>query len=161
MKRIVPFVLASFGAAALWLGLQSGHDQTYAQVVKPAAQKKAKKPAAKPGLGPFMRQKLEASNDILEGLVTDNMELVGRGSDQLLKLGKAEQWRITNDPTYARFSKDFERVVERLKDKSKNSTADGAALAWLDVTMSCIECHEWVRNMIVADAELKLSPVRR
>jgi len=26
-------------------------------------------------------------------------------------------------------------------------------MAWVDVTMKCLKCHEWVRNTVLADAE--------
>ena len=35
--------------------------------------------------------------------------------------------------------------------QSKKKSPDGAALAWLDVTMECIKCHEWVRDTMLAN----------
>jgi len=105
-----------------------------------------------PILRKFMRQKLEASNMVLEGLVTDDLGMVEVAADRMLKMSKAELWRTMADRSYARYSNQFVRAVERLKAKSKKAgSVDGAALAWMNVTHSCIECHEWVRNVIIAD----------
>jgi hypothetical protein len=98
-----------------------------------------------------MRMKLDASNRILEGLVVDDLKLVVKGSEALLKMSAAEKWRASNDMMYLQHSRDFRRSVETLRNKAKKQSIDGAALAWVDVTMSCIQCHEWVRNVLVAD----------
>lgn len=123
-----------------------------AQKAKPKKGKQDKPTPPKTGpLAQFMRQKLEASNMILEGLVVDDLKLINKGSERLTRISNAEQWRITNDPTYGRFSREFRGTLTKLKEKSKKGSLDGAALAWMDVTLSCIECHEWVRNTIIAD----------
>ena len=121
--------------------------------VKGVTAQEKKRPAAKePILRRFMRRKLDASTMVLEGLVTDDMGMVEVAANQLLKMSKAELWRTTNDRSYARYSNEFDRAVERLKEKSKKGSVDGAALEWMNVTHSCIACHEWVRNVIVADS---------
>ncbi len=107
--------------------------------------------AQDPILKGFMRMKLEASNRILEGLVVDDLTLVVKGSEALLKMSAAEKWRASNDMMYLQRSRDFRQSVETLRNKATKQSIDGAALAWVDVTMSCIQCHEWVRNVLVAD----------
>ena len=104
-----------------------------------------------PPLRKFMRQKLDASNRILEGLVTDNMPLVESGSDVLLKMGREEKWRISNDMLYRRYSTEFTDAVNDMKEKAAANSIDGASLAWIKSTMTCLKCHEWVRNTIIAD----------
>ncbi len=105
-------------------------------------------------LARFMRKKLDASNKVLKGLMTDDFEDIEKGADALLAMSMQERWRVSADPTYGRFSREYRSAVRKLQAKSKKETTDGAALAWIDVTMSCIECHDWVRNIVVADHEL-------
>ncbi len=134
-------------------------------------QDKSKKPPAKrkkkdekqdqkkePILARFMRQKLGASNKVLKGLVTDDFEEIEKGADALMKMSLAEEWRVSNDPSYARFSLDYQHTVRKLKAKAKKGTIDGSALAWVDVTMSCIECHEWIRNTVIVGNDLPILP---
>ena len=106
-----------------------------------------------PILARFMRKKLGASNKVLKGLMTDDFDSIEQGADDLMKMSLAEEWRVSNDPTYARYSLDYQNTVRKLKVKAKKSTVDGSALAWMDVTMSCIECHDWVRNVLIADSD--------
>ena len=126
---------------------------------KPAAGEDETKPKTdeqdEPGkslLAPFMRRKLEASNKILEGLVTDNTSMIVDGADILGRMSNEEKWRASNDMMYLNHSRRFREAVDILKEKAKKGSLDGAALAWMDVTMSCISCHEWVRNVLIADA---------
>lgn len=99
----------------------------------------------------FMRKKLESSNKILEGLCTNDMTLVTRGAGDLIEMSRAEGWRASNDMLYLHHSREFQRSVQTLIDKANKKSVDGAALAWVDVTMSCIRCHEWVRDTMLAE----------
>jgi len=99
----------------------------------------------------FMRKKLEASNDILEGLTTDDTDLIEKGAKKLAELSGAEEWRISKDAMYKQFSNEFTRNAEKLVEAAKEKNIDRAALRWMDTTMSCIECHRFVRNVLVVE----------
>lgn len=122
-----------------------------------AQQKSDAQDDEKSQLSVFMRRKLEASNQILEGLVIDDMTKVNLGANRLLEMSKAERWRASNDMMYMHHSREFRRSVETMQEKANKKSIDGAALAWIDVTMSCIRCHEWVRDTMMAD----LSSIRQ
>jgi len=101
----------------------------------------------------FMRQKLLASSLILEGLCTENLKMVSDGSDTLMKMSREEHWRVSNDMMYRRYSEQFVHAVEELKHEADDNDMNGSSMAWVDVTMKCLKCHEWVRNTVLADAE--------
>lgn len=103
-----------------------------------------------PALRAFMRQKLDASNKILEGLVTDQLQMVEEGADTLLQMSREEKWRASNDMLYRRYSTEFIDAVSDMRNKAKAQSIDGTSLAWINSTMTCLKCHEWVRNTIVA-----------
>lgn len=100
----------------------------------------------------FMRQKLQASNLILEGLCTEDLALVNKGASTLMKMSKEENWRVSNDMMYRRYSKEFGEAVEELQKEATDNDMDGTSMAWVNVTMKCLKCHEWVRNTILADS---------
>jgi hypothetical protein len=101
----------------------------------------------------FMRQKLDASNQILEGLVMDDPALIKEGADVLNQMSTAERWRVQNDALYRNFSVDFQRITSSLAEAADEGDTDRAALNWMDATMSCIECHRYVRGMRVVDSD--------
>ena len=106
-----------------------------------------------PALKKFMRQKLHASNQILEGLCTEDLEMVSDGSDTLMKMSGEEHWRVSNDIMYRRYSTEFMHAVEELQQEAKDNDMNGTSMAWVNVTMKCLKCHEWVRNIILADVD--------
>jgi hypothetical protein len=104
-------------------------------------------------LARFMRQKLQASNLILEGLCTEDLDMVTDGTATLLKMSNEEQWRVHNDLMYRRYSREFVAAVEELQQEAKDMNMDGTSMAWVNVTMKCLKCHEWVRNPVLADRQ--------
>ncbi len=101
----------------------------------------------------FMRQKMQASNLILEGLCMDDMKTVSLASQTLLKMPSEAKWRVTNDMMYRRYSNEFVQAVEELQKEAEKNDIDGASMAWVNVTMKCLKCHKWVRNTVLAEAE--------
>ena len=114
--------------------------------INPKVAEKEKSPLAK-----FMYKKLDASNLILEGLVTENFGKIEKGAKQLETMSEAEQWRVSNDVIYRQLSEDFRRVAKQLQKDSDNATADAAALTWIKITMSCIECHKYTKGILISD----------
>lgn len=101
-------------------------------------------------LAKYMRQKLKASNQILEGLVTEDMKLVRQGAAQLEKMSKEEQFMVLNDAIYRQFSLDFQRSVEQLQKDAEKASVDAASLTWIKTTLNCIECHKYTKGMLVS-----------
>ncbi|MCA8996715.1 MAG: hypothetical protein KDA80_07015 [Planctomycetaceae bacterium] len=100
----------------------------------------------------FMRVKLKASNQILEGLAVEDMELVQSGAQTLSRMSVAEKWRMYNDAMYRQFSSEFQRNTKELQEAAKEGQLDAAALKWVATTMSCIECHRYVRHHLVVES---------
>lgn len=142
MTRNLPltFFVAGLGCMTAFISLELNTD---------AAQKKNEN--EKRILAEFMRKKLGASNRILEGLVTEDFELIQKGADELVKISSAEKWRIVNDAMYHQHSNQFTRVAKNLQVAANEKKLDSCAFHWLEATMSCIQCHKFVRSMMIAD----------
>ena len=132
--------------AAWWLeGPASRADEDQ----KPA-EKKAEK--EKPGvkktlLRAFMRKKLSASQSILEGLAVEDFDLIADGAKQLKFTAGAAEFMVSNDPLYVEHADDFRRIANKLAVAAKEKRLEGATLAYVDLTMSCVECHKHVRSL--------------
>lgn len=119
--------------------------------VKPKVKKRSPKKVA---LAKFMREKLTASSQVLEGLCTEDYDLITKGAKHLKTMSSAEKWRVSNDAMYRQHSAEFRSGVDRLLKAAKAKKIDAAALAWTKTTLNCIECHRWVRAMLIADTRL-------
>lgn len=155
MYVVVCLALVSYGA---WMVSQSGAESENQKPAPTQKSKKnsAKKDPAKAELQVFMRKKLDATSQILEGLVTDDLGLLLKGADHLKDMSSAEQWRVSNDMVYRKQSEEFLSSVEKLRKAVEDDSLDAAALAWFDTTMSCVECHKWVRRVLLAESNAPL-----
>jgi hypothetical protein len=97
-------------------------------------------------VGPFMRAKLAHAQDILAGLALEDFDAIARGAQELALASQAASWQVLQTPEYARQSAEFRRSCESLKRAAKDGNLDGAALAWMEVTMKCVQCHKYVRD---------------
>ncbi len=94
----------------------------------------------------FMRAKLIHSQDVLEGLAIEDFDLIDKGAQQLSLASDDASWQVLQTEDYARQSAEFRRSCDSLRKAAKAHNLDGAALAWMEVTMKCIQCHKYVRD---------------
>jgi hypothetical protein len=119
----------------------------------PAAKEEpAKKPTNKKvAMKAFMRKKLEASQSVLEGLAMEDFDLIARGAKQLKATSTAAEFLVIHDPLYTENADEFRRIIDKMEKAAKEKRIDGATLAYMDMTMSCVECHKYVRNVLIAN----------
>ena len=98
----------------------------------------------------FMRDKLELTQGVLEGLAVENYGLIISRSQRLSAMSQEVDWKVFENPDYEQQSIAFRRNVDALTKAAKNKNLDGATLAYVRVTMSCVECHKYVRGRLVA-----------
>lgn len=97
----------------------------------------------------LMRQKLEHSKQILEGLATGDLDLVAEAAKKLKVLADAEMGVAPSPPDakqYQALLSDFIRRVDDLSKQSRARNVDRATIAYVQITLSCVECHELVRG---------------
>lgn len=116
----------------------------------PDAEPKPKPGARKQLLKAFMHKKLGASQDIIEGLAMEDFELIEKGAKQLKGMAVAAEFMVINDPLYSEQADEFRRIVIKMEKAAREKRIDGSTLGFLDMTMSCVECHKLVRNILVA-----------
>jgi hypothetical protein len=107
----------------------------------------ADEPGPKPdAVADFMRAKLGHSQHVLEGLALEDYDLIARGAQELALASQASSWQVLQTEEYARQSAEFRRSCDTLRGAAKARNLDGAALAWMEVTMKCVQCHKYVRD---------------
>ena len=101
----------------------------------------------------FMRDKLELSQKVLEGLATEDFDLIAAKATRLSAMSKEADWRVFENPDYDQQSILFRRQVDALTRAAKDKNLDAATLAYVRITMSCVDCHKLVRGKLVAELE--------
>ncbi len=94
----------------------------------------------------FMRAKLVHSQDVLEGLATEDFDLIEKGAQGLALASLDSNWQVLQTEDYVRQSAEFRRACGTLRDAAKAKNLDGATVAWMDVTLKCVQCHKYVRD---------------
>jgi len=51
-------------------------------------------------------------------------------------------------------SNDFRRAAETMIQQAKAKNTDGIALAYVDMTLSCVRCHKYVREVRMASLDV-------
>ena len=101
----------------------------------------------------FMKAKLQHSQKILEGLATENFDLIAKNAQDLSLLSLAADWQVLETPEYNQHSQEFRRSADGLKEAAQKKNLDGAALSYVDVTLKCVNCHKYVRKVKMASLE--------
>jgi hypothetical protein len=100
----------------------------------------------------LMEAKLKNAKQVLEGLALGDFDKIARSGEELIQLSRAEEWHVVKTPRYELHSNEFRRAAETIVQKAKAKNLDGAALGYVEMTMSCVRCHQYVRE--VRDARL-------
>lgn len=104
-------------------------------------------------VGGFMRAKLHHSQRLLEGITLEDYELIAKHAQDLSLLSQEANWRVLQTPEYLQHSVEFRRTADALTEAARKKNLDGAALGYVDLTMKCINCHKYVRDVRTADRE--------
>src|SRR5262249_17754953 len=127
-------------AAALLVGLGPAQE-------KPKAADPSKtNPAAQPKKPTVMQRKLTHAQKLLEGLALEDFDMIRTSADGLIECVKDSTWKLNDTEKYLLFSNDFLRGVENLKKAAKDKKIDAAALAYVDMTLTCVKCHRYLRD---------------
>jgi hypothetical protein len=106
------------------------------------AQQKRSKASAE-----IMEKKLKNAQKLLEALSLADFKKITSNAEELLQLSKTEEWLIYKTQKFEMFNNEFQRSLNDLIAKSKANNVDGATLAFVDMTMTCVRCHSYVREI--------------
>ena len=95
----------------------------------------------------LMRKKLKHSQKVLEGIAVADYEVISQNADELIQISKALEWNVVKTPRYELHSNEFRRAAENLIQRAGEKNIDGAALAYVDLTLTCVRCHKYVREV--------------
>jgi hypothetical protein len=157
MRRIMATLVGTSALVGLFvLGIGPDLQAVDAASKKKPAQKRGEKDIRKQTpVQVFMQAKLKDNSKILEGLMTNQFAQIASAADHLSLMSTATQWHVIQGPIYKQHSEEFRRSVDELKKAANKKNLDGAALAYMHMTMTCINCHKFVRGTRLADGNVR------
>ena len=102
----------------------------------------------------MMQLKLGHAQKVLQGVVTEDYDLIRSNAQSLSLVSQAAAWQVLQTPEYQRYSADFRRTADDLARQAKDKDLDGAALSYVRLTITCVECHKRVRGVRVTQGDI-------
>lgn len=85
--------------------------------------------------------------------MTDDYDKIRLGGQRMVIMSKAAEWSSIEGPVYAQYSSEFRRAAQNLIKAAEDKNTDGAALAYVNLTLNCVNCHDYIRGAKVAAGE--------
>jgi hypothetical protein len=96
----------------------------------------------------LMRAKLGSSQKVVEGLMAGDFEMISKGGVDLQRICESEAWRQHEDPVVVQYRSELRRGAIKLVKLSKEENLEGAAYTYMHTLTTCINCHEYARNVL-------------
>lgn len=138
MKTLLPILIAAIFCA---LGLHAGLRTAQAASDHPTQE--------------IMKQKLMYSQAVLAGIAKEDYDLIAMNASKLVLLSKGTGWYTRQTPEYELFTIEFRRHAESLVKAAKDKNLDAATGAYMQMTVSCVSCHKYMRGIKPAGYQLK------
>jgi len=103
----------------------------------------------------WMAQKIDLSKKILESLTKQDFAALETDANQLRTLGKIEGFVRRQDEAYRRYQQQFDSALLDVANQARARNVEGAALAFNQLTTSCVVCHKRLRQQ---PEQTKLAP---
>lgn len=95
----------------------------------------------------MMKVKLKRAQALIEALAREDYKALEESAAALGSISKAAEFlRAYKTEEYEFQARVFQRSADTLVEKAKSKNLDGATLAYLDMTRSCVACHSHFRN---------------
>lgn len=94
----------------------------------------------------WMEKKLDFSKSILESLTKGDFDKLAKDSEQMRLLGKIEGFVRSKNESYRVQLRTFDLANWELIRQAKRHNAEGATLAFNQLTTSCVACHVLLRE---------------
>jgi len=95
----------------------------------------------------IMKKKLEYSQKLLEALTLNDLDKVVAEAGNLIQVRKEAGFRAIKTPEYEMFADDFQRAADAMVKAAKDKNLETAKLHYLGMTLSCFNCHAYVRDV--------------
>lgn len=94
----------------------------------------------------WMKQKLKYSQAILNGLATEDYDLILTSANKMKRLNRIEYFVKQRPAGYRTHLQTFQHAVTQIAQSAEKKRLDGAALGFTQMTLSCVSCHKTLRS---------------
>jgi hypothetical protein len=114
---------------------------------KPPAKAKDDPPTKLPTESTIMRAKVKESQGLLDAIAREDFKKVREHASALARISDgAEFLNVHKTEEYMVQARMFRRIVGTMAAKAEDQNIDGVMLAYMDMSNSCLKCHQYTRN---------------
>ena len=106
-----------------------------------------------------MRQKVAYSQQVLVGITLEDYGLIANNAEKLVELSNKTNWYSRQVPEYELFLNEFRRNAQELMKAGQQKNLDAASLAYVQMTLSCVSCHKFIRQSSGTGSILDFRPM--
>lgn len=104
-------------------------------------------PPSLPNEAQVMQVKLKRAQALLEALTREDFKSLEENANSLSRISKATEFlRAYKTEEYEFQARAFQKSADLLAAKAKDRNLDGATLAYMTMTTSCVACHSHFRG---------------
>lgn len=96
----------------------------------------------------LMRAKLASSQKVVEGLMAGDFEMIEKGASDLEKICDSANWRHHEDQVVTHYRSELRRGAVKMAIQAEDKNLEGAAYVYMHTLTTCINCHEYARNVL-------------
>ena len=138
--------LTAAALPALWLGLWTAGQ---GEEPRPATGQEAAK--QEPQKKNVWTRKLDHAQLLLAAVAQNDFTKVAENAEQLIKISQELAWKRIRSEKYEELSKEYRREAEYLIKAAKAKNSEAMALGYVKVSLACFNCHNHVREVLIAE----------
>ncbi len=113
----------------------------------PTGPQNQKEPPNLPNEAQVMQVKLKRAQTVLEALAKEDFKSLEDAAAALVRISRATEFlRAYKTTDYEFQARIFQKSADTLAAKAKEKNLEGATLAYVEMTMSCVNCHNSFRG---------------
>jgi hypothetical protein len=93
----------------------------------------------------LMKAKTGYAHRLLDAVVLQDYDTIRDQAFRLKAVAETGDWNVLDTPEYARESEAFIHAAESLETAAGKRDGEAAALAYMDVTLKCVQCHRYMK----------------
>jgi hypothetical protein len=94
----------------------------------------------------LMKAKAGYAHRLLDAVVMADLETARDQAFRLKAVAETADWNVLDTEEYAQATEAFVRATDNLLRAASSRKTEAAALAYVEVTLSCVHCHQYVRT---------------
>lgn len=98
--------------------------------------------------GVLMLAKLGSSQKVVEGLMAGDFIMIEKGAKDLLQICNSQNWRQYEDQVVTHYRAELGRDARKMSKQADDENLEGAAYTYMHALTTCINCHEYSRNVL-------------